>query len=329
MGDEAASFSGSIGTPRRVWRDMYRRQTPDVNEMLNASGTATVSEADSPGLGVVFAIGSTPLVRRGFRSVRGRSFRSVYTQTPGSIEQILRDYMEAGVVEEGRASHTPIETAPRADGMVRIRLRNETEGAEETDFDFTDFHDQLPRSPSPEVESISLSVSDPIPEESEEGEISELEHSDTESVIPARSGRREPSAEIEEIENQLLDGESPVPDGNRYRVVDRLAAYNEERERVKEGYRHLTIGELRAKLISKSRRAKRACEHIHDLEEAVLFLRASRRYLKKIEVKEAVLEELIESHERLRRRQIGLSNYNIGASSDNITTHTAWNVYGA
>ncbi|KAK7584153.1 hypothetical protein V9T40_005116 [Parthenolecanium corni] len=324
MGDEAASFSGSIGTPRRVWRDMYRRQTPDVNEMLNANVTATVSEADSPGLGVMFAIDSTPLVRRGFRSVRGRSFRSVYTQTPGSIEQILRDYMDAGVIEEGRASHTPIATAPRADGMVRIRFRNETEGANETDFDFTDFHDQLPRSPSPEVESISLSVSDPIPEESE-GEISELEQSDAESVVPARSGRREPSAEIEEIENQLLDGESPVPDGNRYRVVDRLAAYNEERERVKEGYRHLTIGELRAKLVSKSRRAKRACEHIHDLEEAVLFLRASRRYLKKIEVKEAVLEELIESHERLRRRQIGLSNYNIGASSDNITTHTAWN----
>ncbi|KAK7584279.1 hypothetical protein V9T40_005242 [Parthenolecanium corni] len=296
MGDEAASFSGSIGTPRRVWRDMYRRQTPDVNEMLNANSTATVSEADSPGLGVMFGIDSTPLVRRGFRSVRGRSFRSVYTQTPGSIEQILRDYMDAD--------------------------------ANETDFDFTDFHNQLPRSPSPEVESISLSVSDPIPEESE-GEISELEQSDAESVIPARSGRREPSAEIEEIENQLLDGESPVPDGNRYRVVDRLAAYNEERERVKEGYRHLTIGELRAKLVSKSRRAKRACEHIHDLEEAVLFLRASRRYLKKIEVKEAVLEELIESHERLRRRQIGLSNYNIGASSDDITTHTAWNVYGA
>ncbi|KAK7590807.1 hypothetical protein V9T40_002420 [Parthenolecanium corni] len=329
MGDEAASFSGSIGTPRRVWRDMYRRQTPDVNEMLNANGTATVSEADSPGLGVMFAIDSTPLVRRGFRSVRGRSYRSVYTQTPGSIEQILREYMEAGIVEEGRASYTPIETAPRADGMVRIRLQNETESTDRTDFDFTDFHDQLPPSPSPEPESISLSVSDPIPEESEEGEISELEHSDTESVIPARSGRREPSAEIEAIENELLDGESPMPDGNRYRVVDRLTAYNEERERVKESYRHLTIGELRAKLVSKSRRAKRACEHIHDLEEAVLFLRASRRYLKKIEVKEAVLEELIESHERLRRRQIGLSDYNIGASSDSITAHTAWNVYGA
>ncbi|KAK7592954.1 hypothetical protein V9T40_007706 [Parthenolecanium corni] len=219
--------------------------------------------------------------------------------------------MEDGVVEEGRASYTPIEAVQRADGTVRIRSENGTESENRgADFDFTEFHGQLPRSPSPERESISLSVSDPVPEESEEGEISELEQSDTESVVPARSGRREPSAQIEAIESELLDGESPMPDGYRYRVVDRLTAYNEERERVKEGYRHLTIGELRAKLVSKSRRAKRACEHIHDLEEAVLFLRASRRYLKKIEVKEAVLEELIESHERLRRRQIGLSDYN-------------------
>lgn len=238
--------------------------------------------------------------------------------------------MEDGIIEEGRASYSPVMTVRRSDGTFRLSMENETRNDDSAgEFDFTEFGDNQPRSPSPEPESISLSVSDPIPEESEEGEISELEQSDTESVIPARSGRREPSAEIEAIENELLAGESPIPDGNRYRVESWLTALNEEREQVKEGYRHLTIGQLRAKLVSKSRRARRACEHIHDLEEAVLFLRASCRYLKKLETREAVLEELIESHERLRRRQIGLADYRIGASSSDITARTANNIYGA
>lgn len=117
-------------------------------------------------------------------------------------------------------------------------------------------------------------------------------------------------------------------DYGRYRVENRLPEANNEWEKIKEGYRHLTLGELKAKLASKSRRARRACEHIHELEDAVLFLRASRRYLKKIKTTESVLEELIVSHERLRRRQIGLSDYQFGGSSDGLDACNAGGVFG-
>lgn len=113
-------------------------------------------------------------------------------------------------------------------------------------------------------------------------------------------------------------------------MENRLAEGANERDRIKEGYRHLTLGELRAKLASKGRRARCVCEHIHELEKAVLFLRASRQHLKKIETKESVLEELILSHERMRRRQIGLSDYHLGSSSGSLGPYTAGNnVYGA
>lgn len=189
-----------------------------------------------------------------------------------------------------------------------------------------------PRSPSPEPFEANDRSCSPIPEEmGEEGVITKSDPSKTGSVIanPAREVRRQPSAEIEEIGNDLLNGDSPAIDFGRYQMESCLLDSGNERERIKEGYRHLTIGELKVKLASKSRRGKRACQHFHELEEAVLFLRASCRYLKKFETKESVLEELIASHERLHRRQIGLSDYRFGVSSDSLDAQTARGVYGA
>lgn len=211
--------------------------------------------------------------------------------------------------------------------MFRLQVGTETKQDKPGKFNFTKFHGQELRSPSPEPSSNEQNCS-PIPEETvEEGEITESESSQIAS--PVCVARRQHSAEIEEIENNLLNGESPAIDFGCYRVEGRLLDSGNEREQIKDGYRHLTIGELKAKLASKSRRAKRVCQHIHELEEAVLFLQASRRYLKKIETEESVLEELIASHKWLRWQKIGLCEYRFGGSLGDSSGHTTRSVHGA
>ncbi|KAK7586263.1 hypothetical protein V9T40_004139 [Parthenolecanium corni] len=318
---------------RRHWENGLRAYAYELGVMSTDSHPIVVQEADSPSIEWRPEMANTPIIRRGFRSTRGRWYRSVHTQTPGSLEKILRDYLEDGAVEEGRAGCSPVMTVRGADGTFRLHLKNETPNENiDAEFDFADFGDSQPRSPSPESERDDhndRNIRCPTIEEVDE--ISESNYSEVESVItnPERVSRRQPSAEIESIENDLLDGESPVLDYGRYRVENRLAEPEDEREKIKDGYRHLTLGELKAKMASKGRRARRVCEHIHELEEAVLFLRASRQHLRKIEMKETVLEELIVSHERMRRRQIGLSDYHLASSSGSLGPYTANNMYGA
>lgn len=317
---------------RQRCENALRYFAQEIGVMSDENDSPVVREADSPS--VQPAIGSTPVLRGRFRQARGRWYRSIYTQTPGSIEQILQGYMRDNIIEEGRSEYSPPVLVQKQDGTVRFKLESNDIETDHAEFDFAEFNGQQPRSPSPEPERNDRSngsIHSPIPEE-EEGEASESDVSEPESVIatPERIPRRQPSIEIEQIENDLLNGENPIPDYGRYRVENRLAQGMDERERIKNGYRYLTLGELRAKLASKGRRARRVCEHIHELEEAVLFLRASRQHLRKIETKESVLEELIVSHERMRRRQIGLSDYHLASSSGSLGPYTTGNnVYGA
>ncbi|KAK7605148.1 hypothetical protein V9T40_007006 [Parthenolecanium corni] len=60
-------------------------------------------------------------------------------------------------------------------------------------------------------------------------------------------------------------------DYGRYRVENRLPEANNEWEKIKEGYRHLTLGELKAKLASKSRRARQTGVNQGDSGGGLLF----------------------------------------------------------
>lgn len=97
--------------------------------------------------------------------------------------------MDDNVVEEGRATYSPVVTVSRSDETVWIKLENKMESDEShAEFDFTEFNGQESQSPSPEPECNDRrngSIHCPIPEETEEeeDEVSESEPSELGSVI--------------------------------------------------------------------------------------------------------------------------------------------------
>lgn len=167
---------------RRRCENALRFYAQQIGVMPSENNSPVIREADSPSIEWTPAIGSTPVLRRGFRQARGRWYRSIYTQTPGLIEQILREYMQDSVVEEGRSDYSPVTLVQRQDQTFRIKVEpNDTEsGNNSAEFDFSEFNNQEPRLPSsePELEQndrTNKSVHSPIPEEDEdkEGEASE------------------------------------------------------------------------------------------------------------------------------------------------------------
>lgn len=99
MGDAQANISeelyGSINEKiRRYWENGLRNYAMEIGVMPDTNESPEIREADSPQARSMPVIDGTPLMRRGFRQARGRSRRSVYTQTQGLIEQLLRHYMD-------------------------------------------------------------------------------------------------------------------------------------------------------------------------------------------------------------------------------------------